>query len=92
MTSNAQKLQLSFNKERVGVPDAIDFIIHIVYNFPKSKKTVAHSRYATAIKTSKMGKKKFNDTRKTPNDNSILKIKIMRVNFVTSGICMLIFL
>ena len=56
MTSNAEKLQLSLNKERVEVPDAIDFIIHIVYNFPKSKKTVAHSRYATAIKTSKMGK------------------------------------
>ena len=58
-----------------------------VYNRPKSEKTAAQIGYATAIKTSKMGKKKFNDTGRIIPDESTLKIKIMRANFVTSGIC-----
>ena len=85
--SNAERLLLSFNTERVEVHDVIDFIIYIVYNAPKSEKTAAQSRYATAIKTSKMGKKKFNDTRRIPPDESTLKMKIMRANFVTLDIC-----
>ena len=75
------------NTERVEIPDVIDIIIHIVYNCPKSEKTAAQSRYATAIKTSKMGKKKFNDTRRSMPDESTPKMKIRRVNFVTLGIC-----
>ena len=34
--SNAERLLLSLNTERVEVPDVIDFIIRIVYNRPKS--------------------------------------------------------
>ena len=65
--SNAERLLLNLNTERVEVPHVIDFIIHIVYNRPKSEKTAAQStyaqsRYAAATKTSKMGKNKFNDT------------------------------
>ena len=85
--SNAERLLLRLNTERDEVPDVIDFVIHIVYNRLKSEKTSAQSRYATAIKTSKMGKKKFNDTGRIPPDESTLKIKIMRANFVTLGIC-----
>ena len=66
--SNAERLLLSLNTEKVEVSDVIDFIIYIVYNRPKSEETTAQSRYATAIKTSKMGKKKFNDTRWIPPD------------------------
>ena len=66
--SNTVRLLLSLNTERVEVPDVIDFIIHIVYNRLKSEKTSAQSRHATAIKTSKMRKKKFNDTRQIPPD------------------------
>ena len=85
--SNAERLLLSLNTERVEVPEVIDFIIHIIYNRPKSEKTAAQSRYATAIKTSKIGKKTFNDTRQIQPDESTLKMKIMRANFVTLGIC-----
>ena len=65
--SNPERLLLNLNTERVEVPDVIDFIIHIVYNRPKFEKTAAQSRYAqsryaTATKTSKMGKNKFSDT------------------------------
>ena len=63
--SNVEKLLLSLNTERVEVPDVTDFIIHIVYNSPKSEKTASQRRYATAIKTSKMGKK-INDNRQIP--------------------------
>ena len=59
-------LLLSLNTERVEVPDVTDFFIHIVYNRPKSEKTAAQSKNASAIKTSKMGKKTFNDTRQIP--------------------------
>ena len=73
------------NTERVEVADVIDFIIHIDYNHPKSEKTAAQSTYATAIKTRKIGKKRFK-TLDDPSDESALKMKIMRVNFVTLGI------
>ena len=86
MPSNAERMLLNLNTERVEVPHVIDFINHIVYNRPKSEKTAAQSSYATAIKTSKMGKK-FNDTRRIPPTESALKMKIMRANFVTLGIC-----
>ena len=85
--SNTERLLLSLNTERVEVPEVIDLIIHFVYNRPKSEKTGTQSRYATAIKTSKMRKKKFNDRRRIPPDESTLKMKIMRANFVTLGIC-----
>ena len=39
--SNAGRLLLSLNTERVEVPDVIDFIIHIVYNRQKSAKAAA---------------------------------------------------
>ena len=63
--SNAEKLLLSLNTERVEVTDVTDFIIHIVYNRPKSEKTAAQSRYATAIKMNKIGKK-FNNNKQIP--------------------------
>ena len=74
------------NTERVEV-SVIDFIIHIVYNRPKLEKTAAQCRYGIAIKTSKMRKKKFNDTKRILPDESTLKMKIMRANFVRLGIC-----
>ena len=86
MPSNAERLLLNLNTEKVEVPHVIDFNNHIVYNRPKSEKMVAQSSYATAIKTSKIGKK-FNDTRRIPPTESTLKMKIMRANFVTLGIC-----
>ena len=61
--SNAKRLLSSLNTKRVEVPDAIDFIIPIVYNPLKPEKTTEQSRYVTAIKTSKMRNKKFNSTR-----------------------------
>ena len=61
--SNAKRLLSSLNTKRVEVPDAIDFIIHIVYNPLQPEKTTEKSRYVTAIKTSKMRNKKFNNTR-----------------------------
>ena len=81
--SNAQRLLLILNTENVESPDVVDFIIHIVYNRAKSEKRAAQSRYATAIKTSKMRKKKFNETRRIPRKESTLKMKIMKANFVT---------
>ena len=39
--SNAERLLLSLNTERIDVPDVIDFIIHIIYSRPKSEKTAA---------------------------------------------------
>ena len=57
--SNAKRLLSSLNTKRVEVPDAIDFIIHIVYNPLKPEKTTEQTRYVTAIKTSKMRNKKF---------------------------------
>ena len=85
--SNAQRLLLILNTENVESPDIADFVIHIVYNRAKSEKRVAQSRYATAIKTSKMRKKKFNETRRILREESTLKMKIMKANFVTLGIC-----
>ena len=83
--SNAEKLLLSLNTERVEVTDVTDFIIHIVYNRPKSEKTAAQSRYATAIKTNKIGKK-FNNNKQIPPEEWTLKMKTMRANFATLGI------
>ena len=37
--SNDERLLLSLNTERVEDPDVFDFIIHIVYNRPKSERT-----------------------------------------------------
>ena len=77
--SNGERLLLNLNTEKVEVPGVIDFSIHIVYNRPKSGKATAQSRYATAIKTRKIGKKKFNDTRRISPDESTLKIKVLKV-------------
>ena len=84
--SNTERLLLRLNTERVEV-SVIDFIIHIVYNRPKPEKTAAQCRYGIAIKTSKIRKKKFNDTKRILPDESTLKMKIMRANFVRLGIC-----
>ena len=44
--SNVERLLLSLNIERVEIPYVIDFVIHIVYNRPKSEKTAVRSRYS----------------------------------------------
>lgn len=45
-----------------------------------------HKVDVSAIKTSKMKKKKFNNIRQIPPDKSILKMKIIRANFVALAI------
>lgn len=89
--SNAKSLLLSLNIEGFKVPDFIDFIIYILYKRSRSEKVAAQSKYVTAIKTRKIGKKTFNDIRWIPPDQSTRKIKIISANFVTLDICMLIF-
>lgn len=61
--SNAKRLLLSLNIEGFKVPDFIDFIIYILYKRSRSEKVAAQSKYVTAIKTRKIGKKTFNDIR-----------------------------
>ena len=79
-TRNIKNIKNSLNTKRVEVPRLINSIIHIIYNHPKSAKTAPQSRYATAIKLSKVGNKKFSDNRRIPPDESLLNMKITKIN------------
>ena len=74
---------LGTNEPNVG--EIIDFILHTIYNRPKSEKCARDSRAKMIFTSTGKNKKgrKYRPTTSIPPDESSLRMKILRCNWVT---------
>ena len=72
----------SLNHPNANIEEIIKFVLRIIYNRPKSEKTLGDARYNMLFIKSK-DKKKFALTKCLPPDEISLALKIKRDNYIT---------
>ena len=64
----------------------IEFVLRVIYNRPKTKRTLGDARYAKLFVKVKGKNRKFSDNYWLPPGESSLKMKIKRALYVTQDI------
>ena len=70
----------------VNFDSVIEFVLRVMYNRPKTERTLGDARYAKLFVKVKGKKRKFSDNYRLLPDESSLKMKIKRALYVTQDI------